>query len=203
MQALIYGLLYLLFTSMPTVFINQYRFSTGLSGLAYIGIGSGFLFGLLIIGLTSDKTVVKMTARNGGKFEPEMRLPFMAFFACILPITFFWYGWSAEKQVHWIVPIIGMFPFGVAMMGVFMPTQTYVIDCYPTYAASASAALAASRSLLGGLLPLVGPALFDALGIGWGNSLLGFLALAFVPLPLIFTKYGKLIRLRYPLHLDE
>lgn len=201
-MALVYGLLYLFFTTITSVFTTQYGFSTGLAGLAYLGIGIGFLVGLVIIGATNDKTVMKLAARNGGKVEPEMRLPIMAVFACILPISFFWYGWTADKQVHWIVPIIGMFPFGVGMMGVFMPIQTYVIDCYPAYAASGNAALTATRSLLGALLPLAGPAMFKSLGLGWGNSLLGFLALAFVPLPLIFIRHGKAIRERWPVTLD-
>jgi MFS family permease len=95
-----------------------------------------------------------------------------------------------------------MFPFGVGMMGVFMPIQTYIIDCYPAYAASANAALTASRSLVGALLPLAGPKMFDTLGLGWGNSLLGFVALAFVPVPIIFTKYGKTIRERWTVNLE-
>jgi MFS family permease len=156
----------------------------------------------MVIALTNDKVMMKLTARNGGKFEPEMRLPMMTFFACVLPISFFWYGWTADKHVFWIVPIIGMFPFGFGMMGVYMPIQTYVIDCYPAYAASANATLTATRSLVGALLPLAGPKMFDALGLGWGNSLLGFVALAFVPVPIIFTKYGKNIRERWPVNLD-
>ncbi|OAA82569.1 Major facilitator superfamily domain, general substrate transporter [Akanthomyces lecanii RCEF 1005] len=201
-MSLVYGLLYLFFTTITSVMTTQYGFSTGLAGLAYLGIGIGFLVGLLIIGLTNDKMAIKLANRNGGKHEPEMRLPIMAFSACILPISFFWYGWTAEKHVHWIVPIIGMFPFGVGMMGVFMPIQTYVIDCYPAYAASGNAALTATRSLLGALLPLAGPAMFKSLGLGWGNSLLGFLALAFVPLPLVFIRYGKVIRERWPVTFD-
>ncbi|KAJ3476424.1 hypothetical protein NLG97_g9136 [Lecanicillium saksenae] len=181
---------------------TQYGFSTGLAGLAYLGIGIGFLVGLIIIGSTNDRMVTRLAAKNGGKVEPEMRLPMMTIFACLLPVSLFWYGWTAEKKVHWIVPIIGMFPFGTGMMGVFMPVQTYVIDCYPKYAASGNAALTATRSLVGALLPLAGPAMFKSLGLGWGNSLLGFLALAFVPLPIIFIRYGKAIRERWPVDLD-
>ncbi|KAJ5907223.1 uncharacterized protein N7473_004139 [Penicillium subrubescens] len=201
-MALVYGLLYLFFTTISDVFTSTYGFTVGLSGLAYLGIGIGFFVGLVIIALTNDRIVQKLTAQNGGKFEPEMRLPTMIIFACILPISFFWYGWTAEKHVFWIVPIIGMFPFGVGMMGVFMPIQTYIIDCYPAYAASANATLTATRSLVGAFLPLAGPAMFQALGLGWGNSLLGFLALAFVPIPIIFTKFGKQIRERWPANLE-
>ncbi|CAI7594678.1 unnamed protein product [Penicillium bialowiezense] len=201
-MSLVYGLLYLFFTTISEVFTSQYGFSVGLSGLAYLGIGFGFMAGLAVIAMTNDRLVMKLTKQNGGKFEPEMRLPMMLIFSCIIPISFFWYGWTADKHVFWIVPIIGMFPFGFGMMGVYMPIQTYVIDCYPAYAASANATLTATRSLVGALLPLAGPAMFDALGLGWGNSLLGFVALAFVPLPIIFTKYGKLIREKWPVNLD-
>ncbi|KAJ5386351.1 hypothetical protein N7509_008892 [Penicillium cosmopolitanum] len=200
-MSLVYGLLYLFFTTISDVFTSTYGFTVGLSGLAYLGIGVGFFGGLVFIALTNDRIVQKLTAQNKGKFEPEMRLPTMIIFACILPISFFWYGWTADKHVHWIVPIIGMFPFGVGMMGVFMPIQTYIIDCYPAYAASANATLTATRSLVGAFLPLAGPAMFDSLGLGWGNSLLGFLALAFVPIPIIFTKYGKTIREKWPVNL--
>jgi multidrug resistance protein len=202
LQSFIYGLLYLFFTTIPGVFTKTYGFSVGLSGLAYLGIGFGFIGGLAMIAFTNDRMVMAATEKNGGKFEPEMRLPTMIIFACVLPISFFWYGWSADKAVFWIVPIIGMFPFGVGMMGVYMPIQTYVIDCYPKYAASANATLTATRSLVGALLPLAGPKMFEALGLGWGNSLLGFLALAFIPIPIVFIKYGKVIREKWPVELD-
>ncbi|KAJ5991761.1 hypothetical protein N7451_007485 [Penicillium sp. IBT 35674x] len=202
-MSLVYGLLYLFFTTISDVFTSTYGFSVGLSGLAYLGIGIGFIVGLAIMGVTNDKIMLNLRTKNGGQFEPEMRLPTMIIFACILPISFFWYGWTADKHVFWIVPIIGMFPFGVGMMGVFMPIQTYIIDCYPAYAASANATLTATRSLVGALLPLAGTPMFDSLGLGWGNSLLGFLALAFVPIPIIFTKYGKTIRERWPINLEK
>ncbi|PYI00876.1 MFS multidrug transporter [Aspergillus sclerotiicarbonarius CBS 121057] len=201
-MAVVYGLLYLFFTTITSVFEDTYGFSTGLAGLAYLGIGIGFFIGLTLIALSSDRIVKTLTARNGGSFQPEMRLPTMIFFSCLLPISFFWYGWSAKYHTHWIVPIIGMLPFGIGLIGIYMPIQTYVIDCYPAYAASANAALTALRSLLGALLPLAGPKLFDSLGLGWGNSLLGFIALAFVPVPIFFNRYGQRIRERYPVNLE-
>ncbi|RAH57950.1 MFS multidrug transporter [Aspergillus piperis CBS 112811] len=201
-MAFVYGLLYLFFTTITSVFEQTYGFSTGLAGLSYLGIGVGFFIGMTAVAMTSDRMVVKLTARNNGVFQPEMRLPTMIIFACLLPISFFWYGWSAKYEVQWIVPIIGMAPFGIGMLGVYMPIQTYVIDCYPAYAASANAALTATRSLVGAVLPLAGPKLFSSLGLGWGNSLLGFLALAFVPVPIFFNRYGQKIREKWVVNLD-
>jgi hypothetical protein len=58
-----------------------------------------------------------MTKANNGIFEPEMRLPSCVFFAMFVPITFFWYGWTAKYQVFWVVPIIGLVPLGFGMIG--------------------------------------------------------------------------------------
>jgi hypothetical protein len=72
----------------------------------------------------------------------------------------------------------------------------YLIDAYTTYAASAVAANTVLRSLVGGLLPLAGLSMYDALGLGWGNSLIAFIALALTPIPLIFYIYGERLRNR-------
>lgn len=75
-----------------------------------------------------------------------------------------------------------------------MTVSTYLVDAYTTYAASAMAANTVFRSLAGALLPLAGPKMYEKLGLGWGNSLLGFIALALCPLPVIFYVYGERIR---------
>ncbi|KAH8789469.1 major facilitator superfamily domain-containing protein, partial [Hyaloscypha sp. PMI_1271] len=196
-----YGLLYLLFTTITQVFIETYDWDPDMCGLAYIGLGIGFLCGLILVAKLSDATVVRMTKANDGVFEPEMRLPACIFFACWLPVTFFWYGWSADEGVHWIVPVIGLVPFGFGMMGIFIPIQTYTIDSFPAFAASGVAALTVSRSLFGAFLPLTGPTMYQALGLGWGNSVLGFIAIALIPAPLMIYKFGGRIRKNHPVKL--
>lgn len=78
-----------------------------------------------------------------------------------------------------------------------MSVQNYLLDSYPQYAASVTAALTVLRSLLGALLPLGGLQMYDALGLGWGNSLLAFISLALVPIPLVFFLFGKRLRTRF------
>ncbi len=87
------------------------------------------------------------------------------------------------------------------MMGIFIPIQTYTIDSFPNFAASGVAALTVSRSLFGAFLPLVGPTMYDALGLGWGNSVLGFIAIALIPAPLLIYRFGGKIRKTYPVRL--
>lgn len=83
-----------------------------------------------------------------------------------------------------------------------MTVSTYLVDAYTTYAASAIAANTVFRSLAGAILPLAGPKMYERLGLGWGNSLLGFIALALCPLPVIFYVYGERIRNSKRFHVD-
>lgn len=200
-MAVCYGILYLIFTTITGVFHENYGWEIEICGLAYIPLGIGFTSGMLVVAKLSDATVIRMTKANDGVFEPEMRLPACVFFACFVPISFFWYGWAAYFKVHWIVPIIGLVPFGFGMIGIFIPIQTYLIDSFPVFAASAMAALTVSRSLFGAFLPLAGPSMFATMGLGWGNSLLGFIAVALIPAPLWIFKYGGAMRKRHPLQL--
>lgn len=57
------------------------------------------------------------------------------------------------------------------------------------------------RSLFGAFIPLAAQPLYNRLGLGWGNSLLAFIALATVPIPFLFVKYGERIRQRFPVKL--
>lgn len=77
-----------------------------------------------------------------------------------------------------------------------LPAQTYLVDAYTRYAASAIAANTLLRSILGSIVPLFGYKMYKSLGLGWGNSLLGFIAIAFLPLPVFFYKFGERIRVR-------
>jgi len=83
------------------------------------------------------------------------------------------------------------------MIAAFMCIQTYLIDAFTIYAASAIAANTVLRSIFGAFLPLAGLDMYNALGLGWGNSLLGFVALALIPIPILFYMYGERIRTKY------
>ena len=192
--AFVYGTLYLLFTTIPIVFQETYGFATDLTGLVYLSLGAGNFMGWAVVTAYSDKTVVKLAKANGGEFQPEMRLATTVYFSFLLPITFFWYGWTTYYKVHWISPILSLMPFGFGIIGIFLPLITYLVDSYPMYAASAIAANTVLRSLVGALLPLAGQPMYHSLGLGWGNSLLGFLCVAMIPVPIFFYKFGGRLR---------
>lgn len=75
-----------------------------------------------------------------------------------------------------------------------MPVTAYMIDAFTVHASSATAATTVLRSILGALLPLAGPPMYAKLGLGWGNSLLAFVAIACLPLSFLLVKHGERIR---------
>jgi multidrug resistance protein len=108
--ATLYGIMYLMFTTIPLVFTNIYGWSTELTGLAYLGLGVGMVISLSLLLKGNDAKVVKLRRKNNGIYEPEMRLPQCVYYACLIPFSLLWYGWTAQNRTHWIVPIIGMIP---------------------------------------------------------------------------------------------
>lgn len=72
----------------------------------------------------------------------------------------------------------------------------YLIDAYVIYAASVMAANAIIRSVLGATFPLFTATMYKNLGIHWASSIPAYLALACMPFPFIFARYGAEIRKR-------
>ena len=62
------------------------------------------------------------------------------------------------------------------------------------YANSAIAANTFLRSFAGAGFPLFAVQMYHTLGVDWATSLLAFLCLAMVPIPVLFYVYGKTVR---------
>ena len=83
-MAVVYGYLYLLFTTITEVYEGQYHFSQGTVGLTYLGIGVGSFVGTIIFGIASDK-ILKAKSKSG-EMKAEYRLPPMIPGSFLIPI---------------------------------------------------------------------------------------------------------------------
>jgi hypothetical protein len=148
--ALIFGLLFTFFLAFPLVFGPIYHWGLGSRGLSFIGIGLGTVIGngsyILMFKWFSKKPAFK-------NIQNAFLAPTMVG-AIILPISLFWFGWTARAGVHWIVPIIAGFPFGFSMMLIFNGTAIYLSSTYQQYSASAFAVNSWMRYSFAAAFPL-------------------------------------------------
>jgi len=119
LSAIAYGYLYLMFTTITTVFEEKYSFSPNIVGLTFIGIGVGMIIGVIIFGVISDRRLKKAQA-DEMEMKPEYRLHIMIPGGFCIPIGLFMYGWTAEKHVFWFVPILGTAFAGAGIMAYFV-----------------------------------------------------------------------------------
>lgn len=202
-QALIFGTTYSIFTNLQSIFSEiPYCFDSERVGLLYLCPGIGFLVSVWFIIPRIDTVYNRLTEKNNGKAMPEYRLPLANIGSVLLPVSLFWFAWTVEYRLHWAVCMAATFFYGLGQVVIFNTVQNYYIDSFSKYAASAIAGGSVFRSLAGGVVPVVAPAMFEKLGYGWGISVFGFLAVAIGPAPLIFYYYGPRIRERFPLTLD-
>ena len=80
------------------------------------------------------------------------------------------------------------------MVLIFLSIMNYLIDSYTIFAASVLAGNGIIRSVFGAAFPLFTKQMYDSLGIHWASSVPAFLAVACIPLPFLFYKYGASIR---------
>ncbi|KAL8665668.1 MAG: hypothetical protein Q9168_007651 [Polycauliona sp. 1 TL-2023] len=197
--AYLYGLMYLLLSTFPVLWTGQYHESIGIAGLNYISLGIGFTLGSQILSPLNDRIYRILKKKNDGVGKPEFRIPIMIPGSVLLPVGLFIYAWTAQYNTHWIGPNIGAVIFAAGAIAGFQSVQTYLVDAYTRYAASAIAAATVLRSLAGFGFPLFAPYMYDKLDYGWGNSLLGFLAIAIgLPAPVLLWFYGERLRKRSP-----
>ncbi|KAL5480633.1 hypothetical protein ACEPAI_1904 [Sanghuangporus weigelae] len=196
-MAFVYGLVYLILTTVPGIFENVYGETVGIAGLNYLALGIGLTGVSQISARLMDPIYKRLKQRNGGPGKPEYRLPMMVLGTICLPIGLFLFGWAAEKHVHWIVTDIGLAFIGAGIVLNFQTIQTYVIDAFTLHAASALAAVSFLRSLAGFGFPLFAPAMYSALGYGKGDTILAAFAIAIgCPAPWLFWSFGERIRAR-------
>lgn len=131
-MGLAYSYLFLLFTTMTPVYEENYHFSPRSVGLSYLGIGVGFLLGQFVFTQFGDVILKKLAAKTGGEIKPEYRLPLCCICGVFIPIGLFWYGWSAQAKVFWIIPILGTSLIGFANSLVFV--SILVLSIHATFA---------------------------------------------------------------------
>ncbi|RAH85407.1 MFS multidrug transporter [Aspergillus japonicus CBS 114.51] len=192
----IYGLIYALLGAYPVIFQGVYGMSAGVGGLAFVGLILGELLGgVFVLFLQGDYK--RKLAANGDVPVPEWRLPAAIVGAVAFAGGMFWLGWTGyNPNIHYLVPMASGVLTGFGIFCIFLQCFNYIVDCYPTLAASTIAANTILRSAVGCAFPLFSRQLMQNLGVQWAGTLLGCIATVLIPIPVVFWRYGPWLRSR-------
>ena len=194
-HAIIYGILYMLFGAFPIVYRSGRGWNEGVGGLPFVAVAIGVVTAIAYVILVDNKQYMKKVQASGVGFAaPEARLPMCIIGGIALPIGLFWFAWTNGPSVHWAVSVVAAIPFGFGMVLIFLSIMNYLIDSYTIFAASVLAGNGIIRSIFGAAFPLFTSQMYKGIGIHWASSVPAFLAIACLPLPFLFYKYGKSIR---------
>ncbi|KAI1299716.1 major facilitator superfamily domain-containing protein [Xylaria venustula] len=193
-MAILYGTLYLFFAAFPIVYQEYRGWDEGIGGLAFLGLAIGIAFGILVALYVTIRSTKPSKLSDEEDWRPEIRLP-MSLVGCVaIPVGLFWFAWTNDPSFHWLLSIAAQVPFGFGFVLVYISVQNYLVDAYTIYSASVLAANAMLRSIFGAAFPLFTNYMYHSLGIHWASSVPAFLALACVPFPFVFYRYGENIR---------
>lgn len=197
-----FSVLFGFFDAFPIVFGDVYGWNTGETGLSFLGIGIGCVIATALFILIDrlsyrKKTLARRATGDITHLPPEERLPAAIVGSFLLPISLFWFAWTARADIHWISPLLATIFFGAGNLLIFCSAVLYLIDTYQSIAgASAAAANGLLRYILGAVFPLFTVQMYQKLGIGWATSLLGFVTVGLLPIPWVLWFYGRSIRAR-------
>ncbi|KAL1645923.1 hypothetical protein SLS61_008034 [Didymella pomorum] len=192
-MSFLYGIVYLLFEAFPVSFHEERGWSLGVSQLPFGAFIVGIAMGAGVIAY-STATNFTRSFKKHRKSIPEERLPPMIVGAIALPIGLFWFAWTSDPNITWVPQVLSVALIGLGCMVPFWQGLSYLIDCYGFYSNSAIAVNTFIRSFAGAFFPLFTHAMYHKLGVPWASSLLGFLCVAFLPVPILFYIYGARIR---------
>lgn len=195
-----FGVLYTLNIAIQKTFSSPpYSFSTTIVGLLYIPSSLGYLLASVLGGKWIDH-IMHREARLANRhtptgdlvFKPEDRMRENAWLGAVMfPLALIWFGWTAERGVFWVVPVIANFFFGVGTMLVVGPVVTMLTEIMPDRASHGIALNNFARNTLAGVGTLVAEPWIKALGTGWVFTILGIWTLASGPVVIWLIKvYG-------------
>ncbi|KAK1835892.1 major facilitator superfamily domain-containing protein [Podospora conica] len=189
----IYAIFYMLVKIFPDIFQGIYGLSPGLSGVAFSIIGLGTGLGC-IAALYYDTLAPRLSAKHPAKKPEYLRLPLACAAAPFFVVSLLWLGWTSRKDIHFMVPLTALLPYGFAYQMIFVAMINYLADSYDIYSASALAACGATRSIAGALIPLATDAMVEKLGIARACAVLAGVSAALGLVPVLFIVHGERIR---------
>jgi hypothetical protein len=126
-----FATLFSFFAAFPLVFQGIYGFGIEASGLVFLAIVAGCLFGAITV-LLCDIFFYRRKAASYQEQQvpPELRLYPSLIGSIGLPISLFWFGWTSRADISWASPVVAIALFAWGNICVFVSTAQYIVDTY-------------------------------------------------------------------------
>lgn len=187
--SLVYMLLYLFFFAFPIMFEGLHHFDAGQTGLTFLSILVGIFFSILSMRYWNG--LYKQLYPTHG---PEAHLPPMMMGCLLLPVSLFIFAWTSYENVSWVGPMMSGVPFGSTMVLIYISANSYIIDSFPKYVASAVATKTFLWSMAGASVPMFVVQMYDGMNPHWASTLLALVSTGMMVIPFVFFKWGNRIR---------
>ncbi|KAJ5373487.1 major facilitator superfamily domain-containing protein [Penicillium concentricum] len=198
--AVVYGMLTALWQVMITVVASvmpepPYAFTASQIGLMSLAPFIGTTIGSVIVAPLSDRLVLRLATRNGGVFEPEMRLWILLAFSPLIPVGTLLFGYSLGNAQPWYFVAIGYGLYGLAMGPISSTSLTYLTDAYTNIVADSVAGVTFIRNIFATIFVFALTPWATAVGIANVFLTMGILlSIVLIPGTIAFLYYGKSIR---------
>jgi multidrug resistance protein len=188
-----WAVLYATFAAIPLVFRTSHGFDVEQCGAVF---GSMCVSAILctVVSIQQDRWSRRYLAGSQFPPRPERHLYVSCVQSLFLPIGCFWFGWTSFSTNAWILPVVAIGCATIGIFSIYLAASNYLADIYDEYASSALAAQGFCRNLLGGISPLIVPAMFRNLTFQGAGSLLGSLGLVLTLVPWVLIASGSKIR---------
>lgn len=170
--SVMYGIYYSFFEAFPIVYVGIYGFNLGELGIVFTCIVAACIVGVIVYCSYVYFYLEPDILKHGLRAQEHRLVPALGA-VFLLPAALFWFGWTAEPSIHWMVSIVGIAFFALGAFIVLQCIFMYLPLTYPPYAASLFAANDLCRSAMAAGCIIWAHPLYVNLGIGRGISLLG------------------------------
>jgi multidrug resistance protein len=180
-----FGCLYILNVSIQETCGNPpYSYSTLIVGLLYLPNSLGYIFASLLGGRWMDN-IMQREAKKANRYDeqgqliyrPEDRMRENAWLGAFLyPAALIWYGWTTQRGVYWLVPMVANFFFGIGSMLIFSIATTMLTEFMPNRSSSGVALNNFVPNIFSSIGCVVASPIMEAIGNGWLFTIMGSVA---------------------------
>ncbi|KAF1837912.1 MFS general substrate transporter [Decorospora gaudefroyi] len=198
--ALTYGTLLAslaLMSSVQAVYLLQPPYNFGPSGVGLMNIAPfvGSCIGFFVGGYLNDRSIRWFSKRNGGIYEPEMRLWLALAAAVLLPAGIVMFGLALVRGVHWMVLAVGFGLFGFTFVLASGIALSYVTDCYQEILGDVLVGIVFMRNLFAVVVLFTLTPWIQGMGLQNVHVLLAMVCFAILLIPVPLLIWGKRARI--------